>query len=95
MLRDELSFREASNGSVRNGLVGYVANQLTVVFLPTKVLPSACESVLALAVHLATAETYTSITKFRSSRFHRQLRFPIANQFRWHLLKLEMPVFRN
>src|SRR5215813_5936673 len=43
MLRDELSFREASNGSVRNGLVGYVANQPTVVFLPTKVLPSACE----------------------------------------------------
>jgi len=43
MLRDELLFREASNGSVRNGLVGYVANQLTVVFRPTKVLPSACE----------------------------------------------------
>jgi hypothetical protein len=43
MLRDELSFREASNGSVRNGLVEYVANQLTVVFRPTKVLPSACE----------------------------------------------------
>jgi len=43
MLREELSFREASNGSVRNGLVGYVANQLTVVFLPMKVLPSACE----------------------------------------------------
>jgi hypothetical protein len=43
MLRDELSFREASNGSARNVLVGYVANQLTVVFRPTKVLPSACE----------------------------------------------------
>ena len=71
MLRDEVSFREASNGSARNGLVGYVANQLTVVFLPTKVLPSACESVLALAVHLATAETYTFIPKFQSSRFHR------------------------
>jgi|GEM_PF-4473023 len=37
MLRDELSFREASNGSVRNSLVGYVANQLTVVpFISTR-----------------------------------------------------------
>ena len=82
MLRDELSFREASSASARNVLVGYVVNRPTVVFRPTKVLPSACESVLALAVHLATGETYTSIPKFQSSRFHRQLRFPIANQFR-------------
>ena len=95
MLRDQPLFQGALSASARNGLVGYVANRPTVVFRPTKVLPSACESVLALVVHLATAETYTSITKFRSSRFHRQLRFPIANQFRWHLLKLEMPFFRN
>jgi hypothetical protein len=65
MLRDELSFREASNGSARNGLVGYVANRPTVVFRPTKALPSACESVLALVVHLATVETYTFIPKFQ------------------------------
>jgi len=66
MLRDELSFREASSASARNVLVESVANRPTVVFRPTKVLPSACESVLALAVHLATAETYTSIPKFPS-----------------------------
>jgi len=85
MLRDELFFRVASSASASNVLVGYAANRPTVVFLRTKVLPSACESVLALAVHLATAETYTSIPKFQSSRFHRQLRFPMSNQFRWHL----------
>src|SRR5215211_5529325 len=95
MLRDQLLFQRASNASARNVLVGYVANRPTVVFRPTKVLPSACESVLALAVHLATAETYTSTRKFQSSRFHRQLQIRIANQFRWHLLKLEMPFFRN
>jgi len=94
-LRDEPLFQGALSASARNVLVGYVANRPIVVFRPTKVLPSACESVLALAVHLATAETYTSMTKFRSSRFHRQLRFPIANQSRWLLLKLEMPFFRN
>src|SRR6185369_10813320 len=68
MLRDELLFRVASSASARNVLVGYAANRPSVVFRPTKVLPSACESVLALAVHLATAETYTSIPKFQSSR---------------------------
>src|SRR6185369_5982266 len=95
MLRDELLFQGALSASARNVLVGYAANRPTVVFLPTKVLPSACESVLALAVHLATAETYTSIPKFQSSRFHLQLRFPIANQFLWHLWKLETPFFRS
>ena len=95
MLRDQPLFQGALSASARNVLVGYVANRPTVVFRPTKALPSACESVRALAVHLATAETYTSITKFRSSRFHRQFRFPIANQFRWHLYKLETPFFRN
>ena len=43
MLRDELLFQAALSASARNGLVGYVANRPTVVFLPTKVLPSACE----------------------------------------------------
>jgi hypothetical protein len=94
MLRDELLFRVASSASARNVLVGYAANRPSVVFRPTKVLPSACESVLALAVHLATAETYTSIPKFQSSRsadnYDSQSRIiPLAP------LKLETPFFRN
>ena len=85
MLRDELLFQEASSASARNVLVGYVANRPTVVFRPTKVLPSACEYRWP-AVHLATADTYTSTQKFHLT---------LANQFRWHLWKLETPFFRN
>src|ERR1043165_4923327 len=43
MLRDQPLFQGALSASARNGLVGYVANRPTVVFLPTKVLPSAGE----------------------------------------------------
>ncbi len=87
--------RSALSASAKDVHVGFAASQLIVVFRETKVLPSACASVRALAGSPAPVETYTSIPRFPSSRFDQESRGPLANQFRWLLWKSEHAVFGN
>ena len=63
--------RSAFSALAKNVRVGLVANPLIVASRGTKVLPSACALVLALAGYRATVEIFTFIPRFHSSRFDR------------------------